>query len=104
MGKFVGLRAKLYSHKIFEGEESKKCKRVKKGVVEEDIKLRDYEDCLFTGKEKLRTMNVIRSYNHEIYTESVNKIALSPHDDKRYILENQIDTYAWGHHLIPQNH
>ena len=81
----------------------KKCKGVKKGVVEEDIKLRDYEDCLFTGKEQLRTMNVIRSYNHEIYTESVNKIALSPHDDKRYILENQISTYASGHHAIPQN-
>ena len=31
--KFVGLRAKLYSHKLFEGEESKKCKGVKKSVV-----------------------------------------------------------------------
>ena len=27
---FVGLRAKLYSYKMFEGEESKKCKGVKK--------------------------------------------------------------------------
>ena len=26
---FVGLRAKLYSYKMFEGEESKKCKGVK---------------------------------------------------------------------------
>ena len=76
--KFVGLRAKLYSFKIFEGEESKKCKGVKKGVVEESIKIRDYEDCLFSGKEQLRAMNVIRSYNHELYTESVNKIALFP--------------------------
>ena len=30
---FVGLRAKLYSYKMFEGEESKKCKGVKKTVV-----------------------------------------------------------------------
>ena len=100
MEKFVGLRAKLYSYKIFEGEESKKCKGIKKGVVEDSIEHRDYEDCLFTGKEQLRTMNVIRSYNHEVYTESVNKIALSTHDDKRYIRENQIDTYAWGHYAI----
>ena len=98
--KFVGLRAKLYSHKIFEGEESKKCKGVKKGVVDGSIKIKDYEDCLFTRKEQLRSMNVIRSYNHEIYTEEVNKIALSSHDDKCYILENQINTYAWGHHGI----
>ena len=27
---FVGLRAKLYSYKMFEGEESKKCKGVNK--------------------------------------------------------------------------
>ena len=27
---FVGLRAKLYSYKIFEGKEEKKCKGVKK--------------------------------------------------------------------------
>ena len=30
---FVRLRAKLYSYKMFEGEESKKCKGVKKSVV-----------------------------------------------------------------------
>ena len=30
---FVGLRAKLYSYKMFEGEESKKCKGVKKMVI-----------------------------------------------------------------------
>ena len=87
---------------MFEGEESKKCKGVKKGTVEESIKLRDYEDCLFTGKEQLKSMNVIRSYNHEVFTEAVNKIALSPHDDKRYIQENQINTYAWGHHRIEE--
>ena len=30
---FVGLRAKLYSYKMLEGEESKKCKGVKKSVI-----------------------------------------------------------------------
>ena len=32
---FVGLRAKFYSYKMLEGEESKKCKGVKKSVVKE---------------------------------------------------------------------
>ena len=59
--KFVGLRAKLYSHKLFEGEENKKCKGVKKSVVKSSITHEDYEQCLFTGKEQLRGMNVIRS-------------------------------------------
>ena len=61
---FVGLRAKLYSYKMFEGEESKKCKGVKKSVVKKSIAHEDYKKCLFTGKEQLRKMNVIRSYRH----------------------------------------
>jgi len=32
-----------------------------------------------------------------IYTEEVNKVALSPDDDKRVILENGIHTLAYGH-------
>ena len=66
---FVGLRAKLYSYKMFEGKESKKCKGIKKIVVKNSIKHEDYKNCLFTGKEQLRKMNVIRSHKHEVYTE-----------------------------------
>ena len=103
--KFVGLRAKLYSFKMFNDVKidnliTKKCKGVKKSTVEKDISDNDYEQCLFTGKMQLRSMNVIRSYKHELYTETVNKVALSPDDDKRYVLENNVDTYAWGHHKI----
>ena len=97
---FVGLRAKLYSYKMDEGEESKKCKGVKKQVVEKSITHEDYKTCLLTGKEQLRKQNIIRSYNHEVYTEEVNKIALSAEDDKRYILEDGIHTLAWGHYKI----
>ena len=70
---FVGLRAKLYSYKMFEGEESKKCKGVKKSVVKKSIAHEDYKKCLFTGKEHLRKMNVIRSHMHEVYTEDLKK-------------------------------
>ena len=97
---FVGLRAKLYSYKMFEGEESKKCKGVKKRVVEKSITHEDYKTCLLTGKEQLRKMNIIRSYDHEVYTEEVNKVALSAEDDKRYILNDGIHTLAWGHYKI----
>ena len=97
---FVGLRAKLYSYKMFEGEESKKCKGVKKSVVKKSIAHEDYKKCLFTGKEQLRRMNVIRSHKHEVYTEEINKVALCPIDDKRYILEDQVHTLALGHYRI----
>ena len=97
---FVELRAKLYSYKMDEGEETKKCKGVKKQVVEKSITHEDYKTCILTGKEQLRKMNILRSYDHEVYTEKVNKVALSAEDDKRYILEDGIHTLAWGHYKI----
>ena len=60
---FVGLRAKLYLYKMFEGEESKKCKGVKKSVVKKSTSHEDYKKCLFMGKEQ-RKMDVITSYKH----------------------------------------
>ena len=94
---FVGLWAKLYSFKMFEGEESKKCKGIKKSVIKSSITYEDYKTCLFTGKGQ---MNVIRSYRHEVFTEEINKVALSADDDKRYILEDLINTLAWWHYKI----
>ena len=82
---FVGLRAKLYSFIMEDGKENKKCKGVKKQVVESSITHEDYKTCLRTGKEQLRKQNILRSYEHEVFTEEVNKIALSAADDKRYI-------------------
>ena len=97
---FVGLRAKLYSYKMFECNENKRCKGITKSVIKTSITHEDYKTCLFTGKEQLRKMPVIRSYNHEIYTEEINKVALGSDDDKRYILEDGINTLAWGHQTI----
>ena len=100
---FVGLRAKLYSFVMDDGEETKKCKGIKKQVVESSIRHEDYKTCLTTGKEQLRKQNILRSYNHEVYTEEVNKIALSALDDKRYILSDGVHTLAWGHYKIKDN-
>ena len=97
---FVGLRAKLYSYKMDEGKENKRCKGIKKAVVEKSITHEDYKTCLITGIEQLRRQNIIRSYEHTLYTEEVNKIALSAADDKRYLLKDSYDTLAWGHRRI----
>ena len=97
---FVGLRAKLYSYKMEEGKENKRCKGIKKAVVERSITHEDYKTCLETGKEQLRRQNIIRSYEHVLYTEEINKIALSAADDKRYLLKDSFDTLAWGHYKI----
>ena len=42
----------------------------------------------------MRSMKIIRSENHDIYSKEVNKIALSNEDDKRQIVEDKIKTLA----------
>ena len=79
------------------GFEYKKCKEVTKNVPKRSIQFEDYRECLFSRKEQHRKMNVIRSYCHEIYTEEINKIALSSDDDKRVIRSDGIHTLAYGH-------
>ena len=45
-------------------------------------------------------MNVIRSHLHDVYTEEVNKVALSAEDDKWVIMEDGIHTLAYGHYSL----
>ena len=91
---FVGLRPKLYSFKIEEKGETRKAKGVKKNVIKNSLSFEDYKKCLFTEEEVMKEMNIIRSQNHEIYSMTVNKLALSANDDKRLICPNKIDTLA----------
>jgi len=62
-----------------------------------NISFNNYKDVLFSGKEVLRTMNVIRSRQHNLSTEQVNKIALSSSDEKRTIRPDKIKTLAHGY-------
>ena len=96
IAEFVGLRAKLYSYRMHEGPDEKKCKGIKKCVIEKKITFDDYKQCLFNGTSEIRTMNVIRSYGHEVYTEEVNNVALDSKDDKRIILKDKIHMHAHG--------
>ena len=91
---FVGLRPKLYSFKIEEDREVRKCKGIKKNVVKKKLEFDQYVTCLFTGEKEMRSMKIIRSENHYIYSKEVNKIALSNEDDKRLVLENRVNTLA----------
>ena len=91
---FVGLRPKLYSFKVEDGGLTKKCKGIKKNVVKREISFEGYVQCLFSGDKKMKSMNIIKSENHHIYSKKVNKIALSNEDDKRSVMEDCIHTLA----------
>ena len=47
-------------------------------------------------------MNVIMSRKHDIFSETIEKVALSCDDDKRFIREDEISAFAWGHWRIPK--
>ena len=91
---FVGLRPKLYTFKVEEKGETRKAKGLKKNVIKKSLSFEDYKKCLFTEDELMKEMNIIRSQNHDIYSMTVNKVALSANDDKRLICPNKINTLA----------
>ena len=97
---FVGLRPKLCSFKVEKPTRkdvkplTKKCNCVKKNVVKREISFEDYVQCLFSGEKQMKSMKIIKSENHDIYSKEVNKIALSNDDDKRILMEDCIHTLA----------
>ena len=52
----------------------------------------------YNREEKSIKQNGIRSYKHQLYTETIKKVALSCFDDKRYICDDNIHTYNIGHY------
>ena len=54
------------------------------------------KDCLFYIKTLYRSQERFKSYNHDVYTEEVNKIVLSSNDNKRIKTFDRITTYPYG--------
>lgn len=102
---FVGIRSKMYAFSL-NGKTKKRAKGIKKNYVATNITLENYKNCLFSndvsGMQQTVSFNVIRSKLHTIYSEKVNKIGLCCIDDKRYILNDGISSYAYGHKNIPK--
>jgi hypothetical protein len=79
-------------------EEIKKDKGMKKPIVAMEIMFEDYKNVLFTGKPQYRKMIMIHGEQHNIYTITTNKLALSANDDKRVIMSDIISTKAIRHY------
>ena len=96
---FVGLRAKMYSI-LWSGG----CVRICKGIsicVNKFVHKHDmYKECLLNTNCRVDNIVRIGSVNHNLYTIEEKKISLSPFDDKRYILDDKVNTLAYGHYSI----
>ena len=79
-----------------DGSEHKKAKGSKKCIIKHGLMFENYKDSLFNNKVILKSPHVFRSDYHNVYTEEVNKIALSSNDDKRLQTFDKITTYPCG--------
>ena len=96
---FVTLRPKTYSFLTDDGKEDKKAKGTKKCIIKKMIKFNDYKKCSLNGEIILKSQQRFVSNKHDVYTENINKIALSNNDDKRMVLSNKITSYPYGYVL-----
>ena len=109
MTKFCALRAKTYSFLIDEYTDddyeknnilNKKAKGTKKCVIRREILFDNYVDSLFKNEVLRRSQQKFRSDHHKVYTEEVNKIALSSNDNnndnKRIQTFDKVTTYPYG--------
>ena len=87
---FAGLKSKMYSLIRNDWEMNKA-----KGV---NLKLRhiEYVDVLLNKKVLRYKMKRILSEKHHIGSYLLNKVSLSCYDDKRFILDDGINSLAYG--------
>lgn len=94
---FIGLRPKCYS--ILYGWLQK---QIAKGVKETVKKVHLRHDNYVEVRENLSVLymsqNTINSKKHQLHSIHQMRMALTAFDTKRWICNNNIDTYAYGHY------
>ena len=99
---YAGVRAKLHAFRMLDNVEEKKAKGIKKYVIKNKLVFEDFKNCVLNRTTKRITQYNIRSYDHKVYTERINKVAMNWYDDKRYILDNGVDTLSWGNYRLKE--
>ena len=94
---FATLRPKTYSYLTDDGKEDKKAKGTKKCIIKKMIKFNDYKKCLLNDEVIFKSQQIFISKKHDVYTENINKIALSNDDDKRIVSLDKITSYPYGY-------
>ena len=94
---FVTLRPKTNSYLTDDCKEDKKAKETKNCVIIRMIKFNYYKNCLLKDEVLLKSQQRFISKKHDVYTENINKIALSNNDNKRIVSTDKITSYPYGY-------
>ena len=64
--------------------------------MKQKLVFQNFKDCLLSNKTIYRLQGSFKSFNNDVHTEKVNKIALRSNDDKRIQTFDGIETYPYG--------
>ena len=92
ISEFIGFKSKMYSLISVDDEEVANANKVNKR-----IRHKEFVDVLFNKKVIRHNMKRIQSKLHRIGTYDVCNISLSCFEDKRYVLDNGVNSLAYFH-------
>lgn len=90
----ISIRPKMYNLEFDDGES----KQATKGIPRNRLTKENFKDCIIENKQTDIKFKIIKSEKHQLYTYEVSKIALYNYDDKRFLLDDGINTRAYGHY------
>ena len=103
---FVGLRAKMYAFSHLsksdkQNDETRKAKGIPRSVLN-NMRFDDYKKALFEHQVEKKSFVSIRSKKHKLQTIRQEKIGLSNFDTKRWVCDDGVKTFAYGHYRLCQ--
>ena len=96
----MGPRAKAYVYLMDDDSEHKKAKGTKKCLIKRILMFENYTYYLFNGKTILKWQQRFKSDCRNVYTEQIDKIALTSNDDKSWQIFDKITTYPCEAHVF----
>jgi hypothetical protein len=113
---FIGVRSKVYSVLSCEEKDleflfthpdymtaKKICKGIRRNVIKNDISHSHYRECISDITSISASMHILRSNEHSISLQNVNKIAFTSFDCKRFLLQCGIHSVPFGHYIVRDN-
>ena len=82
----IALRSKVYALRIHGQDSLKRCKGLKKSILQSRVHFEDYYDALFGDKPLYFDFYKIAVKKHRVTTDYVRCKTMSCFDDKRFIL------------------
>ena len=97
MAEFVAVSSKTFSYLIEDGNSDKNQIEQKLCVIKRILRFNDYKNCLTNKKIMLKSQQRLKSKPNNVYTEGINKNALSSNNDKRLQTFDRITTSLRRH-------